>query len=240
MHIHSCLSPCADLKMAPREVMKKAAEKELMILGICDHNSCENAASFMAAGEKRNISVFPGIEVCTAEEAHVLALFENLDNAMKLQKIIYENLDGTNDEGKFGVQMLVNECGEPVGINERLLIGATNLPIENVVETIHSLGGVAIASHIDREAFSIIGQLGFIPDNLELDAIELSKHVRKEEFQEWQKDYMNFPILSASDAHFLEEIGQGLTTFCMEEANLDELKKAINKEGGRDIAGWLD
>lgn len=220
--------------------MKKAAEKEIKMLGICDHNSCENAASFMAAGEKQNVSVFPGMEICTKEEAHILGIFGALDNAMKLQDIIYENLEGLNDEETFGIQALVNEKGDLIGINEKLLIGATNLPLEKVVDAIHSLNGVAIASHIDREAYSIIGQLGFIPEYLRLDAIELSKHVRREEYKKWQEEYKSFPILSSSDAHFLDEIGQGLTTFYMDEANFDEFKKAISKEGGRKVADWLN
>ncbi len=221
--------------MLPQEVMKKAAEKGIKMLAICDHNSCDNVASFMAAGERHSISVLPGIEICTKEEAHILGLFGNLESALKLQKMVYEKLEGFNDAETFGLQVLVDEEGEYIGINEKLLIGSIDLSIERVVEVIHSMSGIAVASHIDREAFSIVGQLGFIPEHLKLDAVELSKHVRRDEYKKWQEEYRRFPILSSSDAHFLEEIGQGFTKFRIEEPNFNELKKAISKKDGREI-----
>lgn len=238
MHIHSCLSPCADLMMVPQEILKKAAEKDIKMLAICDHNSCENAASFMAAGKEQKIAVLPGMEVCTREEAHILALFGDLASALELQKIVYENLEGINDEKTFGIQVIVNKEGEPLGINERLLIGSTNLPVEEVVDTIHSLGGLAIASHINREAFSIVGQLGFIPDSMKLDAVELSKHIGKEEYPKWKEEYKDFPIVRFSDAHFPDEIGEAVTTFQTEESDFEELKRALRQEGGRAIVDW--
>lgn len=219
--------------------MKKASEKNIKMLAICDHNSCENVASFMAVGKKQDISILPGMEICTKEEAHILGLFGNLESTLKLQKMVYKNLEGINDAETFGIQVLVDEKGEPIGINEKLLIGSTELPVEQVVNAIHSLGGVAIASHIDREAFSVVGQLGFIPENLTLDAIELSKHVERKEYPKWQEDYKGFPIVSFSDAHILDEIGQGFTSFRIEEPNFDELKKALNQKDGREIVNWL-
>lgn len=224
--------------MVPQEILKKAAEKDIKMLAICDHNSCDNAASFMAAGKEQKISVLPGMEVCTREEAHILALFGDLVSALKLQKKVYENLEGVNDEKTFGIQVMVNKEGDPLGINEKLLIGSTNLTVEQVVDTIHSLGGLAIASHINKETFSIVGQLGFIPDSLKLDAVELSRHVRKEEYPKWKDEYGDYPIVSFSDAHFPDEIGVVTTTLRTEASNFEELKKALRQEGGRAIVDW--
>ncbi|MEW5806808.1 MAG: PHP-associated domain-containing protein [Acidobacteriota bacterium] len=237
--MHSCLSPCADLQMVPPEIVERMVEKGITIIGICDHNSCENAASFISAGNKRDIVVFPGIEVTTREEVHILGLFGALNDAMKLQELIYGNLSGVNDEEAFGVQAVVDEQGNPIAINERLLIGATNLPVENVVDAIHSFRGVCIASHIDRESFSIIGQLGFIPEDLRLDAIELSPRVKREEYSKWQMAYSGVPILCSSDAHFLDDVGKCSTAFWLVEATFDEFKKALRGEGESRIIDWL-
>ena len=144
------------------------------MIGICDHNSAENVACAKKVGEKEGLTVIGGIEVTSQEEVHILALFSEDRDLFELADLIYENLPGINDERVFGEQIVVNEDDEVLGFNKRLLIGATVLPLRQIVDRIHSLSGLAIAPHIDRESFGIIGQLGFIPDGLELDGLEVS------------------------------------------------------------------
>ena len=217
--------------MSPREILTAAKKKEIDIIGICDHNSSENSLAVMNAARKMNISVFPGMEVTSQEEVHVLALFDEIENALKLQKFVYKNLPGENDEKAFGMQVVVNEKEEVLGFNNKLLIGATTIPLEEVIRLIHSFSGIAIASHIDRESFSIIGQLGFIPDNLELDALEISPNTS---FNEARKKYADhFPITCSSDAHYPDDIGKSFTSFLLEDSTLAEIKKALKNEEGR-------
>ena len=231
LHIHTCLSPCAELDMSPKGILTAAKKKELDIIGICDHNSSENSLAVMNAARKMNISVFPGMEVTSQEEVHVLALFDEIENSLKLQKFVYKNLPGENDEKAFGMQVVVNEKEEVLGFNNKLLIGATTIPLEEVIRLIHSFNGIAIASHIDRESFSIIGQLGFIPDNLELDALEISPNIT---FKEARKRYANhYPITCSSDAHFPDDIGKRFTSFLLEDSTLAEIKKALKNKNGR-------
>ena len=82
---------------------------------------------------------------------------------------------GKNHENAFGMQVIANEHAEVLGFNEHLLSGATTLNLDSIVAAIHDLGGLAVASHVDREGFGLIGQLGFIPQGLPLDAIEVSR-----------------------------------------------------------------
>jgi len=233
LHIHTCLSPCTELDMSPKGILTAARKKELDIIGICDHNSSENSLAVMNAAKKMNISVFPGMEVTSHEEVHVLALFDEIENALKLQKFVYKNLPGENDEKAFGMQVVVNEKEEVLGFNNKLLIGATTVPLEEVIRLIHSLSGIAIASHIDRESFSIIGQLGFIPDNLELDALEISPNISLEEAKKRYADH--FPITCSSDAHYPDDIGKSFTSFLLEEGTVAEIKKALKNEDGRKL-----
>ena len=231
LHIHTCLSPCAELDMSPRGILTAAKKKEIDIIGICDHNSSENSLAVMNAAKKMNINVFPGMEVTSQEEVHVLALFDGIEDALKLQKFVYKNLPGENDEKAFGMQVVVNEKEEVLGFNNKLLIGATTIPLEEVIRLIHSFSGIAIASHIDRESFSIIGQLGFIPDNLELDALEISPNIT---FKEARKRYAyNYPLTCSSDAHFPDDIGKSFTSFLLEDGTVAEIKKALKNEDGR-------
>jgi len=233
LHIHTCLSPCGDLEMSPQNIVTQAKTKDIDVLGICDHNSAENVLALRKAAKKVKIHVLPGIEVTTQEEVHVLALFNNISSVSKLQKKIYQNLPGENDDKTFGLQVAVNELGEVLHFNKHLLIGATVIPLEEVIKLIHSLEGLAIASHIDRQAFSLISQLGFIPDTIELDALEVSPLLSLSEAKKRYKPEL--PLVCFSDAHFLSQIGQCCTLFYIEKISIKEIKKAFLNQGGRKI-----
>jgi predicted metal-dependent phosphoesterase TrpH len=219
--------------MSPRSILSSAKKKGIDILGICDHNSSDNSPAVKKAAESMNIGVLPGMEVTSQEEVHVLALFDDIEAALELQDYVYKNLPGENDEDAFGMQVIVNEKEEVLGFNDKLLIGATTIPLDDVIRSIHSLGGIAIASHIDREAFSIIGQLGFVPQDLELDALEISPRITYEDAKTtYPYDY---PITSSSDAHYPDDIGKTFTSFLLEDKTAAEIKKALKNKGGRRI-----
>jgi predicted metal-dependent phosphoesterase TrpH len=233
LHIHTCLSPCTELDMSPQAIAEQAKKMEIDILGICDHNSAENVPALIKAAAAHQISVLPGLEVTSQEEVHILALFDDLEAALKLQEIVYARLPGENDEDAFGMQVVVNAEGEVLSFNNKLLIGASTLTVEEVVTNIHTLEGLAIAAHIDREGFSLIGQLGFIPDHLDLDAVEISSHTTFTEALHRFKPRL--PLTCASDAHYLSDIGKGFTTFYIYEGTVKEIKKALREEDGRKI-----
>ncbi|MFH1717881.1 MAG: PHP domain-containing protein [Planctomycetota bacterium] len=228
LHLHTCLSPCADAQMRATAIVKRAKKVGLDMIAICDHNSAENVAAVAKAGLREGLPVIPGMEITSAEEVHILGLFRTEQDLMDVQDQVYENLPGENCEEAFGPQTLVDEWDRETGTNRRLLIGATALTLEKVVELIHQYSGLAIASHIDRERFSIIGQLGFIPEGLRLDALEVSKpSLTRQEY--------DFPVVSSSDAHFLEDIGRNCTRFLIEDVSVDEIEKALHNEMGRKI-----
>lgn len=231
LHIHTCLSPCADLEMSPRSIMKEAHRRGLHFVGICDHNSAENICAAQKAGERERIGVIGGMEITSREEVHVLAFFDEKCGLQELQKVIYEHLPETSDKRIYDDQVVVNEDDEVIGFNKKLLMGATEIPLHDVVELIHRLNGLAVASHIDREGFGIIGQLGFIPEDLHLDAVEFTMPSRKDRVA-LAKD---FPSVVSSDAHSLEEIGRRHTRFLLEEITVAELRRSFQGEAGRRV-----
>ena len=73
-------------------------------------------------------------------------------------------MTGENDEAAFGPQVVASAEDEVLGFSPRLLLSAVTLSLESVVDGIHARQGLAIAAHVDRKSFGLMGQLGFIPD----------------------------------------------------------------------------
>lgn len=235
LHLHSCLSPCADLDMYPRALVEKAADERLDVIAVCDHNSSENTEYVIRAASKYGIKVIPGMEISSSEEVHITALFESTENLYKIQHLVYNSLPGSNREEIFGCQAIVNDLDEVEGFNEKLLIGATTRPLEEWVKAVHDLGGLAVASHIDRESFSIISQLGFIPPDLRLDALEISPRTGIPEARKEFPELYRMPFITSSDAHFIKDIGKAFTMVRMHHASLGELKLALAGLEGRRV-----
>ncbi|MDD5722509.1 MAG: PHP domain-containing protein [Syntrophales bacterium] len=233
LHVHTCLSPCADLDMYPSALVESAAAKGLDVIGICDHNASENVRYVIEASRGKPVHVFPGMEISSREEAHVIALFENIDKLLKVQEVVYAALSGSNREEIFGCQAVVNASDEVEGFNDRLLIGSADLSLREIVEAVHAAGGIAIAAHIDRESFSVLGQLGFIPPDIRFDALEISRRMGLGEARKRYPDLGGYPFIESSDAHFIRDIGEGVTRICMKEPSLSELKMALEGREGR-------
>ena len=233
LHIHTCLSPCAQSDMLPTAIIKRAKEKNLDAIGICDHNSAENVQAVKRAGQKKGVQVLGGMEICSSEEIHILAFFNNDDALLKMQDIVYENLSGENNEKYFGEQLIVDENNRVTGSTKKLLIGSTSLGIDKIVESVHSLGGLAVASHVDRDSFSIIAQLGFIPEELPLDALELSWRCESGEVNNYES--YGLPLVKSSDAHFLSDVGKVSTTFLLSAPLFSEVGMAFHSIEGRAV-----
>ena len=223
--------------MHPAALVEAAVRAGLDSIAVCDHNSAENAGAVQRAGTSAGLPVIPGMEITTAEEVHILGLLPNLEAALALQAKVYQALPGGNDANIFGTQVIANEFSEVLGFNERLLAGATTLSLNQAIAAIHDVDGLAIASHVDREGFGIIGQLGFIPPGLALDAIEVSRHMPLSKARTSFAPKGEYPILCASDAHAPKDIAGAATLAFMEEATLTELRRALTGEGGRTILG---
>ena len=221
--------------MSPKNIVAKSIEKQLDIIAICDHNSAENVQAVKRLGEKRGLCVIPGMEICSKEEVHILGLFNTVEQAQIMQELVYAHLPGENQVELFGYQVIANEKDEVCGEVSRLLIGATQLSVQDIAVEIHKLGGLSIASHVDRPSFGLIGQLGFIPADLSLDGLEVSFRVPLKEVREKVPGLMNLPCISSSDAHFPDDVGKGKTVFTLAAPNFEEIRLALKGRDGRKI-----
>ena len=235
LHIHSCLSPCSDWDMSPRKIVEKSRERQLDLIAICDHNTAENAAATSREGRRQGIAVLPGMEICSREEVHLVTLFKKIDDALEMQEFIYAHLPGKNEPEVFGHQVVADEHDQVLGENTRLLIGATQLSLHDIVDKAHHLSGICISSHVDRPSYSLIGQLGFIPQDLDLDAVEVSFRVPLNKASSEVPGIRDYPCVTASDAHFLQDIGKAWTEFFLAAPTLEEIRMALVGAEGRKI-----
>ena len=240
LHVHTCLSPCGGLDMTPTALVERAAELGLGLIAVTDHNSAENVAPVRQAASRLGGTapvVLAGLEVTTAEEAHLLALFQDLPSALTMQAMVYSHLQGgRNDPEVFGYQVVANADDEVEEFNERLLIGATDLPVNNLVRRIHGLGGLALAAHVDRPSYSLVGQLGLIPPELDLDGVELSWRADPAQAGRWLGG-RELAVLSSSDAHCLTDLGRAWSDLEIEAPSLAELALALLGRQGRRVVG---
>lgn len=222
--------------MSPQGIVEKALSRGLDIIGISDHNSAANAGAVIRAAEGSPLLVIPGMEITTSEEVHVVALFPSLEHALAVQRTMYAGLGTSENEGYVQEQVLANELDEVEGFCDRLLVAASLLSLERVVRLIHQERGLAIAAHIDRQAFGIIGVLGFIPRQLAFDALEVSRHVPLPTASQVFPMYGRLPFIASSDAHYLKDIGAASTPLVVHRPSIHEVWLAFHRQDGRFIA----
>jgi len=237
LHVHTCLSPCAEDEMIPPNILNMAELLGIKVIGITDHNSARNLPAMVEASRGFDGLVLPGIEVQTKEEVHVLCYFENLEVAMDFQDFLYEHLPPRkNDPERLGRQYVVDKMGNVIDEEEKLLIASVDLSVDEVAEKVFDLGGIFIPAHVDRMSFSLIGQLGFIPEYMKLDAVEFSKNLSVDEARSrFPSVFAKYPVVFSSDAHCLRDMVYIRTCFLLEEPTFEEVRRAFKGWGGRRV-----
>jgi len=234
LHLHTVLSPCGDLEMSPSALVKQAHLMGLKIIGITDHNSTRHARLVQELADRKDIFVLCGAEVTSKEETHLLCFMPNGKKLDLLQNYIDTYLQKvTNNVKFFGEQLLVNEHEEILEEEDYLLINAIDQDVNQISEFVLSNGGIFIPAHVDRQAFSLTSQLGFIPPDLECDALEISKHSNVEQIVEQFGYVKDYSFIRSSDAHYINDIGSGYTNFYMQERSFEEIRMALHQEDGR-------
>ena len=236
LHIHTVLSPCGSLEMSPGRIVDEALLKGIDIIGITDHNTTRHCRLVSDLAARKGIFVLKGAEVTTREEVHCLVFFENTEKLLLLQNYIDSNLpDVWNDPVLFGDQVEVDEDENIIYTEHRMLLNATSVTIDDLGKFVHDNGGLFIPAHIDRMKNSIFSQLGFLPEGLNADALEVSAGPNAGKFLSAHPGLSVFSLITSSDAHFPERIGTTCTFLELEEASFTEIRLALKGENGRRI-----
>jgi PHP family Zn ribbon phosphoesterase len=237
MHVHSVLSPCAAIEMTPRNIIWHAVREEIDIVAITDHNACDNVMYALEAAKSTNVVVLPGMEVESKEEIHFIVLFEKIRQLKTWGKFVQNHMSGRlNDEKRFGAQFVVDAEDNLVCVKQEMLLTSLTISAAEISLRVAELGGICIASHVDRPMYSIISQLGFIPEDVELTAVEVSCRVNPQNAGQIIPGIGSLPVITSSDAHTIMDFVNGpKINLYMESPSFDEIKMALKGQSLRKV-----
>jgi hypothetical protein len=229
LHLHTLLSACAEVEMIPPLIVDEALRKGLDVIAVTDHNATGNAEAVMKAAEGTGLTVLPGMELQTREEVELLCIFDSMEQAEAWQAKVDSWLPSMkNDAERFGPQFVVDAEGDFVREDTRMLQAPALVALEEAARAARELDGLVIPAHIDRQAKGLIPVLGFWPPDLEVDAAEVSYNIRPSQARERYPSVPEIPLISSSDAHWLDWIGKVITVFELTaEPSIGELRRAF-------------
>lgn len=228
-HLHSCLSPCGDNDMTPYNLVNMAKILGYDIIALTDHNSCQNCRASVEVGENIGLTVVPGMELCTLEEAHVVCLFPDIESAENFSEYVVSTMPPVcNRPEIFGDQLIMDCADGIIGTQDKLLTMASSISISYVSDTVSEYGGVCYPAHIDRSSFSVISNLGMITPDMNFSAVEMTDEADRDKLKQEHTILKNAKIMSGSDAHYLENMKEAVHTLelseCSARAVVDYLK----------------
>lgn len=207
LHIHTGASPCGAKEMSPWSIVRMAQLEGLSLIAITDHNTAANVGAVMQVGDQLGLPVLPGMEVQTREEVHLLGIFPSLEAVLAFEQLIWQHLPKVANQPQiFGEQIVYDSADRQKGSIERLLLQSVTLGVEEVGKAITAHGGVTIAAHVNRRSYGLLGQLGFVPETLKLDAVEIDRYFSYERFMDEHQSLGRYPVLRNSDAHQLIDL----------------------------------
>lgn len=206
LHIHSCLSPCADDESTPNNIVGMGVLGGLNIMALTDHNTCKNCPAFFTAAKKHGIIPVAGMELTTAEDIHIICLFEMLEDALRFdEELQARRILIKNRTDIFGEQLIMDGEDNIIGREEYLLSNATNITVDECPDLVARFGGVCYPAHVDRSSNGIIAVLGTFPDIKGFKCVEFRDAEKVAEYKE-KYDFGDRTVIIDSDAHYLWDI----------------------------------
>jgi hypothetical protein len=130
LHVHSSVS---DGLLAPREVVRHAAEVGLRAIALTDHDTVAGVGEALAAGKVYRVEVIPGVEFSAEFEegaCHILGYFIDHTN-QDLLDLLHEVREGRQSRN-LKILARLNELGVPLTLAE-----VSNRVMEGVLTRTH-------------------------------------------------------------------------------------------------------
>jgi PHP family Zn ribbon phosphoesterase len=233
LHVHTVLSPCAGVEMIPPLVVEEAIRAGIQLIAITDHNATANIAAVQQAAHSAaregsgDLIVLPGMELQTREEVHVLCLFDTLEQAQTFQQQVDACMpDISNNPDFFGEQFVVDATGDFLRREERLLLTSADVSISEAWRWVEALDGLMIPAHINRTANGLLTLLGLVPDDIPVEALEISRHIGPDEAPRRYPQIAGYPLVQNGDVHYLDGF-LGTHLWTLEAPSIRELRLAL-------------
>jgi hypothetical protein len=208
--------------MTPANICGMAHLKGLDAIAVTDHNTARNLPYVKEAADYYGLILLPGMEITTKEEAHLLGYFKDVETAMEVGEIFTSHLPKMkNKPDFFGNQYVMNTDDEIVDVEERLLIGATDLDLTECTAIIRDHGGAAVPAHINR-GHGLLLNLGLFPEEPEFPVVEVRPELPVNE-----KLITGKRRLWSSDAHHLGDILEAVSGLETDRFSLGGLFDAV-------------
>lgn len=225
LHLHSCLSPCADNDMTPNNIAGMAKLCGLDLVALTDHNTAKNCPAFFEAAKRYGILPIAGMELTTSEDIHVVCLFETLDAALQFDSDLQAHrLLIPNRTDIFGDQLILDGEDNVIGTEPHFLSNATDISIEDVPARMAPYGGICYPAHIDRQANGVVSVLGTFPETPRFTCAELNRRETIAQYRETFPILKEKTIIVSSDAHYLTAMRDKENCF---ELDGDDITKAM-------------
>ncbi len=209
LHIHSCLSPCADNDMTPANICGMAALKGLNIVALTDHNSCGNCESFLKAAKANGLIGIAGMELTTSEDIHIVCLFEFVEKALEFSAAVASyRTPFSNRVDIFGEQYYMSDNDDILGTEPDYLPIATTLSLADAYRLALEYDALCYPAHIDRNANGIVSTLGTIPDYPDFNCVEYKEKSAEAELSKKIPSLKGKKKVVNSDAHYLWDINE--------------------------------
>lgn len=216
LHIHSILSPCADIFMTPNNILNMAMLKNLDFVGITDHNSTKQLPILFELADSYDFIIIPGVEITVLEGFHVLCYFKSLDLAMDFGNAVENHLIDKWDNYSKEDQVLTDIYDQELSFYNKSL-QATDISYLDLTKLVKKYNGLIVLAHVDRLGTSALGTYRL--DEIKFDAIELQKgYLSRNKSIDKYKDYK---VLINSDAHDLINISEKDNFIELKEKSID-------------------
>ena len=236
LHVHTVLSPCAELEMGARGIVERAREARVDALAISDHNTCDNVRAIenLARG---NPIILPALEIQSAEDIHAVTIFPRIEEAENFKEWLWKKMPPVkNDPDVFGYQVVIDSNDDIVRMEDILLVQGAGYDIDTIVARANIMGAITIMAHADRHAFAYPAVLGTMPEDYPVGAIELSRRVDSDEASLWRAKYPSRTFLRSSDSHTLDTISRSnCTKMRMSRPSFDEIVMALRGKNMRRV-----
>ena len=208
--------------MTPANICGMAHIKGLDAIAVTDHNTARNLPYVKEAADYYGLILLPGMEITTKEEVHLLGYFRDVETAVEVGEIFSSHLPPMkNKPDFFGNQFVMNTDDEVMAVEERLLIGATDLDLAECTKIIREHGGAAVPAHINR-GHGLLVNLGLFPEEPDFPVVEVRPELPVNE-----KLITGKKRLWSSDAHHLGDILEAVSELEPDRFSLGGLFDAV-------------